>query len=48
MKKMLLAGLLAVCANLSPLEAKPFRWANDGDVNSMDPYARNETFSRSC
>jgi peptide/nickel transport system substrate-binding protein len=44
MKKMLLAGLLAVCANLSPLEAKPFRWANDGDVNSMDPYARNETF----
>jgi peptide/nickel transport system substrate-binding protein len=21
-----------------------FRWANDGDVNSMDPYARNETF----
>ncbi|HEX6979247.1 MAG TPA: ABC transporter substrate-binding protein [Alphaproteobacteria bacterium] len=25
-------------------EAKTFRWANDGDVNSMDPYARNETF----
>ncbi len=25
-------------------EAKTFRFANDGDVNSMDPYARNETF----
>jgi len=25
-------------------DAKTFRWANDGDVNSMDPYARNETF----
>ena len=24
--------------------AKTFRWANDGDVNSMDPYARQETF----
>jgi peptide/nickel transport system substrate-binding protein len=23
--------------------AKPFRWANDGDVSSMDPYGRNET-----
>ena len=25
-------------------EAKTFRWANDGDVTSMDPYAREETF----
>jgi peptide/nickel transport system substrate-binding protein len=25
-------------------EAKVFRWANDGDANSMDPYARQETF----
>jgi len=25
-------------------EAHTFRWANDGDVNSMDPYARQETF----
>ncbi|HEY1795928.1 MAG TPA: ABC transporter substrate-binding protein [Stellaceae bacterium] len=25
-------------------EAKTFRWANDGDSNSMDPYAREETF----
>ena len=25
-------------------DAKIFRWANDGDSNSMDPYARQETF----
>ena len=25
-------------------DAASFRWANDGDANSMDPYARNETF----
>src|SRR5437588_2205047 len=31
--------LAAACA-----EAKTFRWANDGDANSMDPYARQETF----
>ena len=35
----LLAGLLA-----TPLHAATFRWANDGDANSMDPYVRNETF----
>jgi peptide/nickel transport system substrate-binding protein len=38
----LAAALLAGSA-LSA-EAQTFRWANDGDVNSMDPYARNETF----
>ena len=25
-------------------EAKTFKWANSGDVSSMDPYARQETF----
>ncbi len=28
----------------APASAQVFRWANDGDVNSMDPYTRNETF----
>ncbi|MBK1660779.1 ABC transporter substrate-binding protein [Paracraurococcus ruber] len=28
----------------APAGAQVFRWANDGDVNSMDPYGRNETF----
>ncbi len=45
------AALLAstMAAGLAPLLAAPadaatFRWANDGDANSMDPYTRNETF----
>ncbi|HZQ00830.1 MAG TPA: ABC transporter substrate-binding protein [Reyranella sp.] len=33
------AGFLAV-----PADAKTFKWANSGDVSSMDPYARQETF----
>src|SRR6266853_822926 len=36
-----------VCAGLVaalPADAKTFRWANSGDVSSMDPYARQETF----
>ena len=42
-------GALALATALplalaAPAEAKTFRWANDGDVSSMDPYARNETF----
>jgi peptide/nickel transport system substrate-binding protein len=33
---------LAMSAGLAG--AATLRWANDGDVNSMDPYARSETF----
>jgi peptide/nickel transport system substrate-binding protein len=33
-------GLVVFAAGAS---AKSFRWANDGDVSSMDPYGRNET-----
>jgi peptide/nickel transport system substrate-binding protein len=36
------AVLLSVSAGAA--DAKTFRWANDGDANSMDPYARQETF----
>jgi peptide/nickel transport system substrate-binding protein len=36
--------LLALLLLALPAAAAPFRWANDGDVASMDPYARNETF----
>src|SRR6266508_2127554 len=35
------------CAGLAMglmAEAKTFKWANSGDVSSMDPYARQETF----
>jgi len=39
---LLTAAAIAAC--VAGASAKTFRWANDGDVNSMDPYARNETF----
>jgi peptide/nickel transport system substrate-binding protein len=38
-----LAGLLGVLP-LAPAPAATFRWANDSDVASLDPYARHETF----
>ena len=38
----LLAAGIALGA--PPGQAAPFRWANDGDANSMDPYTRSETF----
>jgi peptide/nickel transport system substrate-binding protein len=43
--KLLLATAAAALLALStPVDAKTFRFANDGDANSMDPHARNETF----
>ncbi len=45
MRKLPIIALLAGLAlGATVADAKTFRWANDGDVNSMDPYARNETF----
>ena len=38
----LLASSIALAA--SEATAATFRWANDGDANSMDPYTRSETF----
>ena len=41
-----LAMSALACAALvaGSAEAKTFKWANSGDVSSMDPYGRNETF----
>src|SRR5258707_15717997 len=39
-----ISALVVIAALAVPTEAKTFRWANDGDSNSMDPYARQETF----
>ena len=36
------AGLAPLAAALA--DAATFRWANDGDANSMDPYTRQESF----
>ncbi len=38
----MLAGVILFTA--VPGQAANFRWANDGDANSMDPYTRSETF----
>ncbi|HKU98047.1 MAG TPA: ABC transporter substrate-binding protein, partial [Vineibacter sp.] len=42
-----LAGATALALSLgtaAAVDAKTFKWANAGDVSSMDPYYRNETF----
>ena len=43
MRRSLLAASILFGLAL-PAQAASFRWANDGDANSMDPYTRNETF----
>jgi peptide/nickel transport system substrate-binding protein len=43
MRSVALAAVLVASTALGA-HANTFRWANDGDANSMDPYARNETF----
>src|SRR5262245_59054621 len=39
----LAASALALALAL-PATAKTFKWANDGDTSSLDPYVLNETF----
>src|ERR1700710_338003 len=39
----LLATLFVISAAVSAANAVTFRWANDGDVNAMDPMTRQET-----
>ncbi len=36
--------MLALALGAPPSHAATFKWANDGDSNSMDPYTRSETF----
>src|SRR5918997_5280819 len=43
MRRFALAAAL-FCGTAFSAQAQTLRWANDGDVNSMDPYTRNETF----
>jgi peptide/nickel transport system substrate-binding protein len=43
LRTLLLASALAFAA-VPMADAKTFKWANDGDTNSMDPYGRQETF----
>ncbi len=45
-RKSLFAAIItcALFMGTLPGSAATFRWANDGDANSMDPYTRSETF----
>src|SRR5690348_7616961 len=43
MRKALCAALAAMVM-AAPAGAKTFRWANEADVDSLDPYVRQETF----
>ena len=38
------ATFVALALGATPSQAVTFKWANDGDSNSMDPYTRSETF----
>jgi peptide/nickel transport system substrate-binding protein len=42
MRRLALAAVL-LCGTALSAPAQTLRWANDGDVNSMDPYTRQET-----
>jgi peptide/nickel transport system substrate-binding protein len=44
MRKALCAAALAAMVMAAPAGAKTFRWANEADVDSLDPYVRQETF----
>ncbi len=44
MRRLALAAALLAGTSLAAQAQTVFRWANDGDVNSMDPYTRQETF----
>lgn len=44
MRRLLSIALLLAALCWSEASAAVLRWASDGDVNSMDPYARSETF----
>ncbi len=43
--KLVLAGALALGLSFTALEAKTFKYAFQGDLNALDPYTLNETFT---
>ena len=44
-KTLAVAGALAFAFAATPAAAKTFRYAFQGDLNALDPYTLNETFS---
>ncbi|MEM9147755.1 MAG: ABC transporter substrate-binding protein [Pseudomonadota bacterium] len=45
MKKLLLGSAMALALVAAPASAKTFKWAFQGDVQSLDPHGLNETFT---
>ncbi|MEM1345305.1 MAG: ABC transporter substrate-binding protein [Pseudomonadota bacterium] len=45
MKQILLASAAALALAVAPASAKTFKWAFQGDVQSLDPHGLNETFT---
>jgi peptide/nickel transport system substrate-binding protein len=45
LKKLSVVAALAVAVVATPLAAKTFRYAFQGDLNALDPYTLNETFA---
>lgn len=41
------AGIALVLAHVAPVTAATFRWASDGDLRTLDPYAQRERFAQS-
>src|SRR5882757_7170131 len=39
-----LSAVMVIAALAGTVEAKTFRWANDGDPTTMDPHARSDGF----
>lgn len=42
---LLLASAIALCLSFTAVEAKTFKYAFQGDLNALDPYTLNETFT---
>jgi peptide/nickel transport system substrate-binding protein len=45
LRHFLLAGAFALVAGVAPGQAKTFKYAFQGDLNALDPYTLNETFT---
>jgi peptide/nickel transport system substrate-binding protein len=45
LKSLMMASLLALGLGAAPAYAKTFKYAFQGDLNSLDPYSLNETFT---
>jgi peptide/nickel transport system substrate-binding protein len=45
LRTLIAAGALALAAGVLPAHAKTFKYAFQGDLNALDPYTLNETFT---